>query len=511
MLSWLLAACGQRGAEVAAPAPPPAIEWFHGDVNQAFAAAAEQGKPVLLYWGASWCPPCHQLLATVFSRPDFVAKTKLFVPVHLDGDEPGAQKWAETFKVTGYPTMVILDAQRVEQLRIAGGMDLEQYATLLDTALGDLQPVATLLDAAATGQPLQPEGCRRLAYNAWILDEFPEPQLSMLATRLAAAAAQCPADMPAERARLVLVAAYFAATAEGDALLKKRAPSEALRARIIDVDALLDQPPLLTANLDALGYLDEDFFIAVKAGGAEQAQRFYTRYAAIMEVAFSDTHFAEADRLYTVASKLAAAQALLGHIPAPLQKEARARLDAAIATSHTPYVRSGIINAALPIYELLDMNAAAYTQLQQELAKTEYGYYYKADLAALAEELKKNDEAIEWSRQAYEESKGVATRFQWGSLYLNRLLRLKPTDTVLIEKVAMQVLGELDGSDRIYRRTVTRLTALDAALLKWSAAQPKQRAAVLQALRVRMQQICGGIPDGDAAQARCAGFLAKAA
>ena len=65
-------------------------------------------KPVLLYWGAQWCPPCKQLKSAVFSRPDFIEKSKLFVAVYLDGDLPDAQKWGDVFRVTGYPTVVVL-------------------------------------------------------------------------------------------------------------------------------------------------------------------------------------------------------------------------------------------------------------------------------------------------------------------------------------------------------------------------------------------------------------------
>src|SRR3984957_5099518 len=71
----------------------PAIAWYVGSVESAFVAARAQNKPVFLYWGAKWCPPCHELKATVFSRPDFIEKLKLFIPVYLDGDDPGAQKW----------------------------------------------------------------------------------------------------------------------------------------------------------------------------------------------------------------------------------------------------------------------------------------------------------------------------------------------------------------------------------------------------------------------------------
>ena len=39
----------------------PGIAWFNGDVDAAFQSAQATRKPVLLYWGAQWCPPCYQL------------------------------------------------------------------------------------------------------------------------------------------------------------------------------------------------------------------------------------------------------------------------------------------------------------------------------------------------------------------------------------------------------------------------------------------------------------------
>jgi thiol-disulfide isomerase/thioredoxin len=509
-LLLLLAACGERPASTSAPAASAdsaaahaatGIHWFQGDVDAAFAAAKAQNKPVFLYWGAEWCPPCHQLKATVFLRPDFIEKSKLFIPVYLDGDLEGAQKWGEQFKVTGYPTLVVLDAERREIMRIAGGMDLSLYANVLDQALGDLQPVGDILAQATRGEKLSVAQCRRLAYNGWVLDDIDDAELAPQAARLVAAVALCPPEQRVERARIELVAAYLAS--EGK--------SATLRDHIQRVSVVLDDSQLSAPNSDALTYLGESFFTAVRKEGANSAASFNERYARAMDAAAADQHFAEADRLFAVRRKLQAAKVLTGTIPEALVKEGNARLDAAIAGNHIPYVRSGIINAALPIYELLGRTAEGYTMLQGELPKSQTPYYYKADLASIAEDLGRKDEALSWSEQAYNESKGAATRFQWGNLYLGTLLRLAPTDTVRIEKVATQVLAELEGENRIYQRARTRLATLDEDLREWQTAAKPPRTPVLRALRARMQQNCARIPATEPARASCDAFLAGAA
>jgi thiol-disulfide isomerase/thioredoxin len=153
-------------------ADAPGIAWFKGDVDAAFKSAQTSKKPVLLYWGAQWCPPCKQLKSAVFSRPDFIEKSKLFVAVYLDGDLPDAQKWGDVFRVTGYPTVVVLKPDRTEITRVAGNMDLSLYARVLDDALGDVRPVKDVIALATRGDaPLAAADCRRLAYHAFDLED----------------------------------------------------------------------------------------------------------------------------------------------------------------------------------------------------------------------------------------------------------------------------------------------------------------------------------------------------
>lgn len=97
-------------------------EGWMTDFDAAFKKAAKEKKPVLVeFTGSDWCPPCKQMRKDVFTKKDFITKaSKDFILVELDfprGNPDVAAKnkpYAEKYKVTGFPTVILFDHDKKE-------------------------------------------------------------------------------------------------------------------------------------------------------------------------------------------------------------------------------------------------------------------------------------------------------------------------------------------------------------------------------------------------------------
>jgi thiol-disulfide isomerase/thioredoxin len=496
------------------PSRPVGVPWFEGDVADAFTAADQQHKPVFVYFGAVWCPPCQELKATMFHRQDFLGKLTLFVPVYLDGDAPDAQRWASEFKVTGYPTMLILDGKRAELERVSGGMDLSRYSEMLDIGLAASRPLTDVLaEVSGASAPLSTGDCRRLAYNGWGLqDEWISSEdhpgwLAATSDALSQAATRCPADAVQERARLQVIAAAAALDADPNAAKPGKPVSPRVRADLAPVRALLVNETLAESVADILSYLDSDFFKTEAKLDRAHVAELEKSWMQLMDAVAADEHYSTTDRLYAVYGKLRAAKALEpgGKLPPALVAEAHQKVDAALALTTDSYTRTSLVNAALNIYDKLDDNDASYALLSGEIKTSKTPYYYMEDLADIEEQRGHKDAALDWLARSYRESEGQATRFQWGSHYVRALIRLRPQDEAAIASTSQQVLGELDGSGRIYGRSSIGLKRLAKSLHDWN--NKGKHVAVIEQIHTQMNGICAKVPATDPAQASCADFL----
>jgi thiol-disulfide isomerase/thioredoxin len=485
------------------------IPWFQGSLEEAFAAARERTQPVFLYWGAEWCPYCRDLEMHVFAAPEFARRLDQFVPVHLDGDLAGAQRAAEQFAVAGYPTVVLLSPDREELFRVAGGMEFERYGEALELVLGEWRPVTDVLAAAARPDAAtELNDCRRLAWHAWGLEDTQSDRYAALAESLALAGDACRASAPAESARLATFAIAYLSSSERNAI-EGGAPGSALLHDLLDrLAAVLGDEQLTDGAGDALGYLDTDFFVVLRTLRPPQTEDWLARFSAAMQRLAGAASYTEANRLGAFESILRARRLLVPDetLTAEAREEALQRVEQALARTGDSRSRPSVVNAAVNLYDTLGLHEQAYQLVERELAVSSTPYYPMATLAALEERMGRPDRAVDWLARAYQSSSGAATRFQWGTNYVRGLIRLRPEDADRIVEATLQVLDELDGPERIYRRSGARLDALQSALEAWH--EERGREQEIARIRERMAAICARVPaDEPLATERCGAFV----
>lgn len=513
LLALLPAACARQGDEAGAPPaaaarPAGQIAWFDGSVEEAFEQARRDGKPVFLYWGAEWCPPCHEIKATVFRSRAFVERSRLFVAVYLDGDAEHAQALGERFNVVGYPTMVVFSPAGEEITRIPGGMDIQAYAEVLDLTLGDARPVpAVLARVVDGGERLSAADCRLVAYYSWDQDK------SLLAARQPAAvfrrlAEACPAESTVETSVLYmrhLDAAWAARPATA------QPPVEAERREALErLHAVLDDYALARANLYAVLLSGAKFTAALTAPGSAERAALRDKFLAVLDRMAGDPAIFATERLYTAVGRirferLDDPQATVS--PA-LRGAIEAQVAAADAATADAYERQTVINAAASVLEEADLHEQAKALLLAELERSRQPYYFMVDLAKIEQRAGRHAEALKWLQRGYAEARGAATRFQWGTYYVTGLVEMTPDDVDRIHAETVRVVRELEGSHAFYQRPKSQLQKLEGTLESWGTSA--SRRAGIERIRRDVMAICATIPAQEAARATCEGFLAGA-
>ncbi len=489
----------------AADGPPPGnVAWqdatSDADIDKAFAAAKAQNKPVLLYWGAVWCPPCNQLKATLFNRQDFAEQARSLVAVHLDGDAPGAQKLGTKFKVSGYPTLILFSPDRKELTRLPGEVDAAQVLQLLQLGMASGRPIATVLADARAGKPLTGGEWRLLAFYSWDTDEgaqaVPAAERGPLLRKLAAA---CPATESAACTRLALKS-----IGDGD---EKNAPSPdaATRARVAQV---LADPALSRTYMDVLTNSASDLVTALAPTPGPERAKLVASFDTSLVRLQADKTLSRGDRLDALFARVDLARldqpkdTMHPKLPPTLVREVRDTAAATDRETTNAFERQAVIPTTAQLLEEAGLWTESATLLKSSLAKSHSPYYLMSELGANARKQGHNAEALRWYQQAFEKSEGPATRLQWGTAYLSALVDLAPDDSKRIEATAQAVFNEAGGQSNAFdQRSGRSLQRLGAKLAKWNADGKHQ--AVVDHLSAQVHGLCTKLPDGDPQRASC--------
>jgi thioredoxin-like negative regulator of GroEL len=481
----------------------PGVAWLtaagDADIDRAFAEARTGKKPVLLYWGAKWCPPCNQLKATLFNRQDFIQRSRALVPVNLDGDQPGAQKLAARFKVRGYPTMILMAPDGSEITRLPGEADAPQVIAMLQQGLAGGRPVKAALADMRAGKPLSAGDWRALALYSWDTDQdqlVPESDRPGLLAQLAAA---CPPKEAEAATRLLLKA--LANSDEG----KGMKPYAAVRDR---VRRLLGNPAGSRQQMDTLVNFPAEITRALAPEPGADRRALAAAFDAALRRLEADATLSRGDRMAALLGRVDLAR--LGSA----KDERQPRLDAALVgqvRAHVArddreitdgYERQAVITTAAQVQAQAGLWNDSDALLKANLARSHSPYYLMSQLAGNARKLGHKDEALRWYQQAFETSDGPATRLQWGASYFTALVELAPADATRIEKTAAQLIGEAaQDKSAFYERSARSLQRVGSKLSSWG--QGAQTAAVVKRLQQQLEGVCARIEPADAQRATC--------
>lgn len=479
------------------------IEWFDGSIAAAFEAAKSEGKPLFLYWGAVWCPPCQEIKYTVFKSQEFIQLTRLFVPAYLDGDTAEAQAWGEKLGVKGYPTMIVFNPKGEEMTRIPGGIDILRYNTVLELSLNQMRSTASLVQIALEDSTrLSVDEFYQLAYYSWFQDTAALPEDIDKTALFFGLSMSAPEGELSNRFYmnylLALAENYPSKDAGKDGLHVDLAIAERL-------ETILSSSSLVLASWDSLAYAMEDILALPIIDDARKADLAALWASSVFDLRF-DESLSRSEKLAGWLPRLQLATRDDQRLSVDLQKLLRAELKSADEATPDSFERQSVINQIGYIYREAGLVDDAKDLLLAELDKSASPYYFMSSLGSLAEKNEDFDEALGWRKSAYENSVGEATRFQWGANYVLAMIRMAPEDHQVIATRASALLSEFHESGELFAgRNFRILKRLNETLRSWQEEQEPETLA----FQPEVERLCDDQKEESLQQKNCLSLLVK--
>ena len=121
--------------------PSNRISWAK-DYSSAQQHSAQSGKPMILFFTATWCVPCRIMKRNVWADKQVEASVEAGVtPVMIDMDDPKEAETVRRFGVGSTPVTIIIDTKGNVVERAEGGIGKSTFLELLGKATSPASPL----------------------------------------------------------------------------------------------------------------------------------------------------------------------------------------------------------------------------------------------------------------------------------------------------------------------------------------------------------------------------------
>jgi TolA-binding protein len=143
VLAAALASLLVLGCTAATKKPVPAgITWTRA-IDVALADAQAHHRPVLLDMYTDWCEWCHALDDTTYVDPTFIQFSKRFTMSRINAEVDTVT--AAHYRVSGYPTVLVLNEKGEEIDRVVGYARAPQFIAQIQDVLAGRNTLASIL------------------------------------------------------------------------------------------------------------------------------------------------------------------------------------------------------------------------------------------------------------------------------------------------------------------------------------------------------------------------------
>ena len=454
--------------------------WYQGSLESGFAEAKHEGKPILVYWGAVWCPPCNELKSQVFSQPRFAELMKPMIAIALDGDTEQAQALGDDLQVHSYPTVLLLSSGGKELMRLPTSVSMSEFETALTAALNDGQNFVEALKRGLGGKATLADW-RMLAYYNWAESApAPEPTFDILATqaKLLDRMAESPSstNLVVERA---LLSAHFLNSC------LSTIPEERKKYHAIgrtQLTWLLDHTvatqaarSTLAYHIEILGWLYPD--------NDKESQKMDQLWSKAAKQIAENPETSIDVRLWAQCEPLQLFR--LRHKGAPITPAIKRLVTDAVATADrsakSAYERHSFVSGAASLLQDAGAVDAARMLLDRELLHTNTPWYYQSAYASLEKSAGRDAEALARIQKARESVIGRASKLQWiaADLAMTASTKSASQQERLVSLVRAYYQEAMQLQDSFKGRNGKTAARVSEQLKPWLA-QPRVKQAVEQ-------------------------------